>query len=87
MSINGEHFRAACDLIATSDSIRQAASAWTLQQPGVRMVVVDALDMRDEVPALRIGAGRNVYMAASNGHCWHVTTQPEDASVLIVTQD
>ena len=43
-------------------------------------------DMRDETPALRLGA-RNVYLAASNGHCWHVTQQPEDATALILTED
>jgi len=49
-------------------------------------VLVDALDMRDETPALTLGA-RKVYMAASNGHCWSVTQEAAQASVLILTQD
>jgi len=48
--------------------------------------VVDALDMRDETPALLLGQ-RRVYLATSNGHCWHVTEQPLEATALILTQD
>ncbi len=52
----------------------------------MRVVLVDAMDMRGETPALRLGA-RNVYLATSSGHCWHVTQRPEEATALILTQD
>jgi hypothetical protein len=44
------------------------------------------MDMRDEKPALMLGA-RKVYLATSNGHCWSVTEAPEEADALILTQE
>jgi hypothetical protein len=51
----------------------------------MRVVLVDAMDMRDETPALRLGA-RNVFLASTNGHCWSVTDKAEDATALILTE-
>jgi hypothetical protein len=50
------------------------------------VVLVDAIDMRDESPALLLGT-RRVYLATSNGHCWSVTQQPDEATALILTQE
>jgi hypothetical protein len=50
------------------------------------VVLVDAMDLRGETPALELGA-RRVYLASSNGHCWHITQAPQDATALILTQD
>jgi hypothetical protein len=86
MALTSEQLRMAGELVSAAPSLRDAIASWRAQHPDVRTIVVDALDMRDEVPALRLGA-RNVYLAATNGHCWHVTQQPADASVLILTQD
>jgi hypothetical protein len=52
----------------------------------MRVVVVDAMDMRDETPALLLGA-RKVYLASTNGHCWSVTEKADDATALILTQE
>jgi len=52
----------------------------------MRVVLVDAMDMSDETPALMLGS-RRVYLATSNGHCWSITQQPEEATALILTQD
>jgi len=30
---------------------------------------------------------RRVYLGTSNGHCWSVTQQPEEATALILTQE
>ena len=89
MALSNEHIQSASALLAQADSARQAAAAWRGQHPAIRMVVVDAMDMRDETPALRLatGAGYSVFLAATNGHCWHVTTQPGEATALIVTED
>ena len=86
MALTSHHLRTAGEMVGTSTTLREAAERWRALHPEVRTVLVDAFDMRDETPALRLGA-RNVYMAATNGHCWHVTQQPEDASALILTQD
>lgn len=91
MALNNEHIQAACALVAQAASVREAATAWRDQHPAIRMVVVDAMDMRDETPtqrlALSTGAACSVFLAATNGHCWHVTTQPEEATAFIVTEN
>lgn len=91
MALNSEHIQAASALVASAASVREAATAWRGQHPDIRMVVVDAMDMRDETPTQRLsspaGAARSVYLAATNGHCWHVTTEPEAATAFIVTED
>jgi hypothetical protein len=51
----------------------------------MRVVLVDAMDMRDETPALRLGA-RSVFLASTNGHCWSVTYKADDATALILTE-
>ncbi|MDP9902778.1 hypothetical protein [Variovorax ginsengisoli] len=86
MALTSQHLRTAGEMVGTATTLREAVERWRALHPEVRTVLVDAFDMRDETPALRLGA-RNVYMAATNGHCWHVTQHPEDASALILTQD
>ncbi|HEY0202190.1 MAG TPA: hypothetical protein VGC24_10905 [Burkholderiaceae bacterium] len=86
LTLTPELLRAAGEVVSAAATPRAAAAAWRAQYPGMRMLVVDALDMRDETPALQLGA-RNLYLAATNGHCWHVTGQPEEASALILTQE
>lgn len=86
MPLSTEQLSAACDLVADAASLREAAAQWRARYPGMRALVVDAHDMRDEPPMLRVGA-RRVYLAASNGHCWHVTAQPEQADALIFAQE
>ena len=86
MSISTEHLRAAGELVGTAVTLRDAATIWRSQHPEMKVVLVDAMDMRDEKPALLLGA-RKVYLATSNGHCWSVTEQPEEADALILTQE
>jgi len=91
MALTREHLDSACTLVGTAPSVRAAAAEWRQLHPGIRMVVVDALDMRDETPARRLdggsGAGRSLYLAATNGHCWHVTHEADEATAFIVTDD
>lgn len=90
MALSTQHLQAASAVLAQAASARQAATTWRGQHPAIRMVVVDAMDMRDETPTQRLslatGAACSVFLAASNGHCWHVTTQPEEATAFIVTE-
>jgi hypothetical protein len=72
-------------VIGTAASLRDAAALWRARDPAMRVVLVDAMDMRDETPALRLGA-RSVFLASTNGHCWSVTDKAEDATALILTQ-
>lgn len=86
MAVTAEYLRAAGEVIATADSLREAAALWRVRDPAMRVLLVDAIDMRDETPALHVGT-RRVYLAASDGHCWSVTDQPGSATVLILTQE
>lgn len=86
MALSTEQLNTACDLVSGATSLREAAAQWRARYPGARVLVVDAHDMRDAPPMLLLGA-RRVYLAASNGHCWHVTARPEEADALILAQD
>jgi len=85
MGLSGEQLQTASEVVGYAPTLRDAATLLRERIPGVRAIVVDELDMRNETPALRLGH-RKVYLAASNGHCWHVTQSPDEASVLILTQ-
>lgn len=85
MALTGEQLEAATEVVGYAPTLRDAATLWRARFPQVRAMVVDALDMRDETPALRLGH-RNVYLAASDGHCWRVTQSADEASALILTQ-
>jgi hypothetical protein len=51
----------------------------------LRVVVVDAHDMRDETPAFSSERHR-VYLGASDGHCWCVTQDPMLAAGLFIAE-
>lgn len=66
-------------------SAREAAAALRARYAALRVIVVDAFDMRGETPAA-VGARRQLYLGASDGHCWSVTGDPATASGLIVCE-
>ncbi len=86
MAITPDYLRSAAEVIGAAPSLRDAAAIWRARDPDMRVVVVDAMDMRDETPALLLGQ-RRVYLATSNGHCWTTTEQAAEATALILTQD
>ncbi len=86
MAITPDYLRSAAEVIGAASSLRDAAALWRARDPAMRVVVVDAMDMRDETPALQLGH-RRIYLATSNGHCWSVTEQPLEATALILTED
>ena len=86
MAMTPDYLRTAGEVIGAAATLRDAAALWRVRDPGMRVVLVDAMDMQDETPALELGA-RRVYLATSNGHCWSVTRQPEEATALILTQE
>lgn len=76
----------AADALALAEaaaSVREAAQALRERYAPLRVVVVDAFDMRDERPAAA-GARRLLYYGASDGHCWQVTNDPAQAAGLFV---
>ena len=68
----------AVTLADQAGSAREAAAALRTHFAPMRVVVVDALDMRDETPAA-VGAKHQLYYGASDGHCWTVTDQASQA--------
>jgi DNA-binding IclR family transcriptional regulator len=86
MAITLDDLHSAGEVLTAAATVREAAASWRAAHPDQRVVVVDAMDMRGETAALRCGA-RSIYLATSNGHCWAITEQPEDATALILTQD
>jgi hypothetical protein len=49
----------------------------------LRVMVVDADDMRDEPPAAS-DARHHLYLGASDGHCWAVTNDLAQAAGLFI---
>ena len=70
-------------LAETASSAREAAALLRRHFASLRVIVVDAFDMRSEVPAAQ-GAQRRLYLGASDGHCWSVTTDPSHVAGLIL---
>jgi hypothetical protein len=66
-----------------ADTVRDAAAALRVAHQRLRVVVVDAFDMRGETPAA-IGERRSLYLGASDGHCWTVTTDPAQVAALFI---
>ena len=67
--------------------VREAASALRARFQPLRVVVVDALDMRDEAPAAS-GVHHMLWLGASDGHCWTVTADPaRTAGLFIAARD
>ncbi|MDO8769585.1 MAG: hypothetical protein Q7K57_12945 [Burkholderiaceae bacterium] len=86
MALSPDYLRDATEVIGAAPSLRDAAAILRARDPALRVVLVDAMDMNDETPTQTLGA-RRIYLATSNGHCWHITQQPEEATALILTQD
>lgn len=51
----------------------------------MRVVVVDAFDMRSETPAA-VGTKRQLYLGASDGHCWSVTHDAGQACGFFIAE-
>ena len=70
-------------LAESAAGAREGAALLRQRFAPMRVVVVDAFDMRSEKPAAQ-GARRALYLAASDGHCWSVTTDPAEAVGLFI---
>ena len=70
-------------LAEAAGTVREAAAALRERLAPLRIVVVDAFDMRGESP-LAQGERRLLWGAASDGHCWQVTAAPEQVAGLFI---
>ncbi len=86
MAISQEQLTQAALIVSDSPTVRAAASAIRERLTPLKALVLDAFDMRGEKPALRLDS-RAIYLMSTDGHCWSVTAQPEQASALVLTQD
>jgi len=64
-------------------TVREAAAALRVHFGTLRVIVVDALDMRGEAPAAR-SERHALYLGASDGHCWALTSDPAAAAGLFI---
>ena len=64
-------------------NVREAASALRTQLAPLRVMVVDAQDLRDEPPAAS-DERHHLYLGASDGHCWAITQDPAQAAALFI---
>lgn len=86
MALSPDYLQSVAAVMEAAASVREAAAHWRARDPAMRVLVVDAMDMRGETPALRLGS-RSLYLATSSGHCWSITAKPEEATALILTQN
>lgn len=85
MSINAEQLTQVARITLAAVTLKEAISEVRQILPGIRASEVDAFDMRNETPVLRIG-DRDLYLMQSDGHCWSVTENPESAQGIVLTQ-
>ncbi|MDO9314379.1 MAG: hypothetical protein Q7T97_07535 [Burkholderiaceae bacterium] len=81
--MNATTLAQALSLADAAASVREAAAALRLQFTPMKVVVVDADDMRTETPAAQ-GERRALYLGTSDGHCWQVTQDPAQAVGLFI---
>ncbi len=86
MALTLEALRSAGEVVQAASTLREAAATWRLRDPATRVIVVDALDIRDETPVLHFGS-RRIYLATSTGVCLSITQQPEHATALVLAED
>ena len=85
MALSPDYLRHAGEVIQAAPTLREAVASWRAHDPAMRLIVVDAHDMRDETPTLQLSL-RRVYLAASSGMCLSITQQPDLATALILTE-
>lgn len=85
MSVDAGQLQRIAMLIARSADLHTAVAAVRAAFPQLRTQIVDALDVKTEQPAFRVGT-RHVFLVASDGHCWQITRDPARAAGLLLAQ-
>jgi hypothetical protein len=83
--MNAAGLAEALSIADAAATAREAAVALRQRFAPLRIVVVDAFDMRNETPAAS-GAARQLFLGASDGHCWTVTNDASQACGLFVAE-
>ena len=83
MSMDEAALGEAVAIADAAGTLREAAAALRARFATLRIVVVDAFDMRGEAPAAS-GLKRQLYFGASDGHCWAVTGDAAQAAGLFI---
>lgn len=81
--MNAQELETACRLADGAADPREAADLLRKRFPGLRIAVVDAFDMRDEQHAAQ-GRVHTLWLGHSDGHCWSITPEPEQADVIFI---
>lgn len=87
MAISSEQLSEAATIVGQSATVRAAAATIRERFAPLRALVLDAFDMRGEQPAMQVTPERAIYLMSTDGHCWTVTAEPQQASAFVLTQN
>jgi len=73
-------------ILSAAGTLREAAAQLRERFAPLRAAVVDPMDLRDELPAMRAGR-RALFLATSDGHCWSVTPKSTGVQLFILTEE
>jgi hypothetical protein len=73
------------ELVEAAPTLREAAARLRSLLPNLKVLTMDAADLKDESPVAS-GATRALYLAASDGHCWRLTADPGEAAAIFVAE-
>lgn len=85
MSLNNSQMEQVADIARKADSLGEAINAIKRLLPGIYVSSIDAFDMKDEEPALKLGK-HDLFLMQNDGHCWFVTHDATRADGIIFTQ-
>jgi hypothetical protein len=83
MGLSADDMSVLSGLGNAAPDVAALAAAARARWNGLRVTVVDALDVRGETPALET-ASADVFLLGSDGHCWSMTSDPAAASGLML---
>ncbi|MGE0073082.1 MAG: hypothetical protein AB7S55_08470 [Thiomonas sp.] len=81
--MDADDLQLACTLADSAPDTRAAVTALRQCFPALRVSAVDAADMRGQ-PIAAQGRLRTLWLGSTDGHCWHITTDPSRAAALFV---
>lgn len=85
MVLAADQLEVVAELMRTAPTLPEAAASWRRCFPDVRVMCVDAVEMRDETPAFEFGR-RRAYFASLRGACVSVTAHAREADMVIFTE-
>jgi hypothetical protein len=86
MAITTDQLTQAAQILGDSPTVRAAAAIIRERFAPLKALVLDGFDMRGETPAMQLDK-RAIYLMSTDGHCWNVTRQADQATAFVLTQD